>query len=92
MTSEHDIEVILPLVVTVKYYPGRPPPHCSNPDSPGYSDQGDSDEIEIVNIRWQSGKTVTPEQEQQIAHLCRETDIGSLYSWIDEQQIGRAHV
>ena len=33
---------------TVYYTPYRPPPMCSNPDSPAFSDPGDSEYIEII--------------------------------------------
>lgn len=32
------------------YTPGRPPTHCSNPDSPAFSDPGDGPEFEPTRI------------------------------------------
>lgn len=40
-------EVEYNLVITGCAWPGRPAPHCSNPDSPNFSDPGDPPEIEI---------------------------------------------
>lgn len=36
--------------VTGEFTPGRPPPPCSNPDSPAFSDSGDPPEANIQSV------------------------------------------
>lgn len=44
-------EIDLSLKVRVTFTPGRPAPHCNNPDDPRFSDPGDGPELdwEIVD-------------------------------------------
>jgi hypothetical protein len=42
------------LLVECKYYPGRPPPPCSDHDHPNFSDPGDGPELEVEKITVES--------------------------------------
>lgn len=39
------------VVVEGDFTPGRPPPPCSNPDSPAFSDDGDPPEANITGVK-----------------------------------------
>ena len=39
------------VTITAEYRASRPAPACSNPDSPAFSDSGDPEEIEVLEIQ-----------------------------------------
>jgi len=45
---------IYELLVQCEYYPGRPPPPCSDHDHPNFSDPGDGPELEVKKITIES--------------------------------------
>lgn len=51
------------LTWTARVTPSRPPPPCSNPDSPAFSDSGDPAEVDDVRL------VLTDEQRATVAKL-----------------------
>jgi len=37
-------------VATCRYTPPRPAPHCSDPDHPSYSDPGDPEDLDVLEL------------------------------------------
>lgn len=52
------------LEIDIYYEPERPAPPCSNPSSPNFSDSGDSEYIEIINVylKLEAKKFILPEE------------------------------
>ena len=59
-----DVEITILVPVDFRYSFGSPPPRCTNPDSPGFSDPGDSSDLD-----W----SVPPEFEQFLDEECGDS-------------------
>jgi hypothetical protein len=87
MTPKLDVLLVrgareISAVATCRYTPPRPAPHCSNPDHPSYSDPGDPEDLDVLELHCADcGSTLDLE--------LTEDEMGELMSaaerWLAEQ-------
>jgi hypothetical protein len=85
--------VEVPVRVKGDWTPGRPPPPCSNPDSPAFSDDGDPPDLKIEFIRREdTGEDLTdklPDEEVEVLlDLFFDATDKDPKAWPDEPELG----